>query len=1198
MGMEKARGIHPVSATKTKYDELMGRLTESWNTVQRVREKTRKDAEVAREQVKKVEVAKAQEEIARLEKELAKIMSIQRKTNQPTQKEVDDIKATQVFIDSLKNSLGTVDLSEVKDLVTRQLGSVPQFIMKPKCLSKTIVEDTFVRLLNPEHAESDNEMRVVAKRIIDAKSIPADVKISENLRGPLKMALDLYNARKMPACKSQFQLDRDSALMPYQRLCGLLMWPEFDFRGFYILHPVGSGKTCTSLAAVTYLIDAARLRRNNGINSVYIIIPKERAIGDFKRDLFCNCGSRYIISNNNEGNKSITVDVKGSGSKIVIQFIEIRNDIEAQMGGRSFENSLVIFDEVQNCINPKKIESSQRNNVIGNAFQIRAKLLKTKHVKILLMSATPLEDDPSEIALLNMIKPQDADGNIKDPFPDEVIHFSSIEKTGKSWWGPNLDRIKKWRIDSFRKQFMQQNPESKEWVLLDDAPQRIEKMCEGMITYINMQLHGKGTIYPWVRVGSSRFINGPDTMEPLENGEELSETTELVENNDIENIKFFDTVYCRLNSEQYREATGGSLRKTKKTAAASTSPKKGWGRCDKRWIQNKTTLMPKATALVNMVVSLMEGRVAFFDNIVDDGTQDTVNGELANKQAVFCADNTAIESIAKALKATGKCDIIRLFDPKAKKEDAQDYMMDPFNWRRHMKDRAMANSVLKKLDDPTKEVSAQEQKASEQAQRDCVEEFFKRFPKGVKRFVVFEKPPGGTLTEGLRQIIVNTIFSDARNADGSYIHGIIFGESAREGSSFKQTTHMHVLDHGDKSRSNRGMRNQVMGRISRLYSHCDIEQKFVRYIYYVSVGPNDEPTVDFNAWMESSQKTVIETALDCIRKAAIDANLYGSPSSSSSGSDGAICSSASDWTVDYTLDAPQNSHIYRQKAPQFVSRLPPRQKSVSDLTVSMNCRQSSSEPIFINPAPWNDLYESGFQFLWQKFQDARWRSLQKDKLPLTREDVEWSKRELSTIFDGLAVAEVHQGIMVVAPEGGEVLVPIHVLAGRKDLGPNWWLNAVNANGVMTEFGLAPVNIDSFKKHIQSFTLADSIKNAQTPHKLGDGFKPRYHTNVEADLTNRVRQMTAGGSRSLLKNLFERNSDWSKAKDLWAMKGDLPTNYEAASQSEMEHALWMMMRLRGGLVREQQQMYVFETIALQRRKEEINKQIDLLKRAIN
>ena len=31
-------------------------------------------------------------------------------------------------------------------------------------------------------------------------------------------------------------------------------------------------------------------------------------------------------------------------------------------------NALLIFDEVQNCINPKKIESSQRDNVIGNAF--------------------------------------------------------------------------------------------------------------------------------------------------------------------------------------------------------------------------------------------------------------------------------------------------------------------------------------------------------------------------------------------------------------------------------------------------------------------------------------------------------------------------------------------------------------------------------------------------------------------------------------------------------------------------------------------------------------------------------------------------------------------------------------------------------------------------------------------------------------
>ena len=94
-----------------------------------------------------------------------------------------------------------------------------------------------------------------------------------------------------------------------------------------------------------------------------------------------------------------------------------------------FSNRLIVVDEVHNLRSSEKIEKK----VADNLFDV-AKY--SKNLKLLLLSATPIFNEPKEITwLLNLMNVNDGRGTIleKELFDkqDNLIISSSGEETGK-----------------------------------------------------------------------------------------------------------------------------------------------------------------------------------------------------------------------------------------------------------------------------------------------------------------------------------------------------------------------------------------------------------------------------------------------------------------------------------------------------------------------------------------------------------------------------------------------------------------------------------------------------------------------------------------------------------------------------------------------------------------------------------------------
>jgi hypothetical protein len=218
-------------------------------------------------------------------------------------------------------------------------------------------------------------------------------------------------------------------LLPQQAFLGDYLYDNMNVNGLLVYHEIGSGKTCTA-------ITIAEKFKNE--LSIIVVLPAS-LIYNFRNELRSECGNnnyitmqeKEMLSQYNPGSKEYNEIIQSSDMRIDKVYTIYSYHLfikQIDRGLINLENTLLIIDEVQNMV-----------SISGTFYKT---LLATINIpvavsKIILLSATPIFDNPVEIGLtLNLLRPK-----IHFPVGDnfEGVFF---EKVGNYWKARNIPLFK------------------------------------------------------------------------------------------------------------------------------------------------------------------------------------------------------------------------------------------------------------------------------------------------------------------------------------------------------------------------------------------------------------------------------------------------------------------------------------------------------------------------------------------------------------------------------------------------------------------------------------------------------------------------------------------------------------------------------------------------------------------------------------
>jgi hypothetical protein len=519
----------------------------------------------------------------------------------------------------------------------------------------------------------------------------------------------------------------------------------------------------------------------------------------------------------------------------------------------------------------------------------------------------------------------------------------------------------------------------------------------------------------------------------------------------------------------------------------------------------------------------------------------------------------------------------------------------------------------------------------------------------------------GTQKELWLKDVVNKIYNHKENVNGDFVHGLIIGNSSREGKSFFETTHMHLVDMPPKKSKeelqaerenkvaqdfaqaaakkknvyNMSMRNQVMGRITRMYSHCRLrpEDRYVRFFAYATqTGDKLGKTAEERAIEDSSRNTAADETMLTLQENSVDRNLWAqlAPQSGIKAefltTNGPVCGEENfEFDMEkqnfggHTPNKPES--MYDQSPPVFVATMSRVKTKYDPLLLSDQCRGEGK--VFVHPpSEWTEEYERAFQSLLQ-MQQAQESSCH---LPLSHSNVEWAKTQIKSAFNAEEVVHSGKGFVFDTrppptrmeqymkdvfgklkdwydkpkprrTEGDgkttlfvsyETLMDVE----RWSKEPQWWKTSIDGHGELTRWGYE-ANQDLRNNDLLFYT-----GKVLLPRFCNDGISETILKDVEVSLMLRARKIKEMGKYSMSAVFGFGNMDWAKQFDEWATLGRVPTkHWDKASNRERAHGLGLMMRMRGALLDEKQQKHIFERVALMRAREDNEADILALEKRI-
>ena len=216
---------------------------------------------------------------------------------------------------------------------------------------------------------------------------------------------------KVPTYKEtmeSFCIPKKYVLQPQQKALADILssklspwYTDENIRGILLYHQIGAGKTCTAIS----IAEEYKFKLK-----IVVVLPAA-LIGNFMSELRSECTSDIYVKSN-ERSKLNKLNFNDEEYKLIINKINERIfkyykiysyhkfvNLIKEGKLKKLNDTLLIIDEVQNMISLNGTFYKLLYNIINKS---------NDHLKIVLMTATPMFDTPVEVALtLNLLKKND-----------------------------------------------------------------------------------------------------------------------------------------------------------------------------------------------------------------------------------------------------------------------------------------------------------------------------------------------------------------------------------------------------------------------------------------------------------------------------------------------------------------------------------------------------------------------------------------------------------------------------------------------------------------------------------------------------------------------------------------------------------------------------------------------------------------------
>ena len=245
---------------------------------------------------------------------------------------------------------------------------------------------------------------------------------SEQFEQSIYNKKEFYDNRLQP---SESKPEKKGELMNHQKIIARYMSTVTPYDGLLLFHAMGSGKACVAVGAAERL-RAQNIQSGKKIKGMIFLARGPNILNNIAKELVYVCtDGRYIPEDIDKIKPEMQMaKIKRSllpfyGFYTIDKFLKsIKSLTQSQIRSR-FSNYGFCIDEVHNL---RTKDSSNKSIVSKDYHQIHKFLHQLQYKKVILLSGTPMADQPSEIAdIMNLILPMDKQMPTGNDFDQEFL---------------------------------------------------------------------------------------------------------------------------------------------------------------------------------------------------------------------------------------------------------------------------------------------------------------------------------------------------------------------------------------------------------------------------------------------------------------------------------------------------------------------------------------------------------------------------------------------------------------------------------------------------------------------------------------------------------------------------------------------------------------------------------------------------------
>lgn len=201
----------------------------------------------------------------------------------------------------------------------------------------------------------------------------------------------------------------DEVLLKHQRVVSRFISTHTPYRGIFLFHEMGTGKTCAALGAA----EAMLKKENSPFKRAVVLTSGENLLRSHQNDLVNTCTRDVYVPDIPPGYENDKKYKRLQMTKILNKYYSFRTFLKmAKEVSRVsdeyiieyYSNTIFVIDEVHNLREKEKDEDNTEFNVYDSINRL---LHTAKNIKVIVMSGTPMRDRPEEIVYaMNLIKPK------------------------------------------------------------------------------------------------------------------------------------------------------------------------------------------------------------------------------------------------------------------------------------------------------------------------------------------------------------------------------------------------------------------------------------------------------------------------------------------------------------------------------------------------------------------------------------------------------------------------------------------------------------------------------------------------------------------------------------------------------------------------------------------------------------------------